>query len=382
MREALIDVTRLVGRFAKGRLPTGVDRVCVEYVRRYGGEARALVRWAGRDHVLARADSQALFAHLLAPVTGVSAYGLVARGIARGWAVPPPRGAVLFNTGHSGLEASSYRGLRERHGARPVFMVHDLIPITHPQYSRAGERGKHVARMRNVLTHGRAVVTNSQATLDALAAFARGSALAMPPARVTHLAPGMARIAPGPAPLAGPYFVMLGTIEPRKNHLLMLQVWERLFARPGGPAPRLVVIGQRGWECENVVALLEDNVAAGRALELSRCSDAELSTYLHHARALLFPSFVEGYGMPLVEALALGVPVLASELAVFREIALDIPEYSDANDGARWEALVRDYCAPESAARAAQVERLANFRPPTWETHFARVDALLGELGA
>ncbi len=382
MREALIDVTRLVGRFAKARLPTGVDRVCIEYVRRYGGEARALVRWAGRDHVLARADSQALFGRLLAPDGGAPAYGLVARGIARGWAVPPPRGAVLFNTGHSGLESSSYRALRERHGARPFFMVHDLIPITHPQYSRAGEREKHVARMRNVLMHGRAVVTNSQATLEALEAFARASALAMPVARVTHLAPGLARAAPGPAPIAGPYFVMLGTIEPRKNHLLMLQVWERLFAKLGAQAPRLVVIGQRGWECENVVALLEGNVAAGRALELSRCSDAELSNYLHHARALLFPSFVEGYGMPLVEALALGVPVLASELAVFREIAGAIPEYSAPDDGARWEALLLEYSAPGSAARAGQVARLARFRPPTWEAHFARVDGLLEELDA
>jgi glycosyltransferase involved in cell wall biosynthesis len=143
-----------------------------------------------------------------------------------------------------------------------------------------------------------------------------------------------------------------------------------------------VVIGQRGWECEEVLALLGRSVAAGRVVELARCPDAELRTYLRHACALLFPSFVEGYGLPLVEALALGVPVLASDLAVLREVAGDIPDYASADDLARWEALVVEYTAGDSARRAAQMERLAAFAAPTWSAHFAQVDALLGEIGA
>ena len=382
MREALIDVTRLVGRFALGRLATGVDRVCVEYVRRYGEDARALVRWAGRDHVLHRADSRRLFRWLLEPASRREAYGLVARGMLRGWGEALRPGAILFNTGHSGLEKACYAGLREQLGARPFFMVHDLIPITHPHFSRAGEPAKHRARMRNVLQHGRAVVTNSRATLDGLHAFARANGLAMPATRVAPLAPGLARGTPGPAPLAGPYFVMLGTIEPRKNHLLMLRLWERLAGRLGDAAPTLVVIGQRGWECENVLALLGRSVAGGRVIELARCPDAQLCTYLRHARALLFPSFVEGYGLPLVEALALGVPVLASDLAVLREVAGDVPEYASVEDDARWEALVVEYTASDGARRGAQLERLAAFAAPTWAAHFAEVDALLGEIGA
>jgi glycosyltransferase involved in cell wall biosynthesis len=189
-------------------------------------------------------------------------------------------------------------------------------------------------------------------------------------------------VAVGAPPRDDAYFVVVGTIEPRKNHLLLLDVWDRLVAKLGNAAPTLVVIGQRGWECENVVARLERSAGSGRVVELPRCSDAELGNYLHHARALLFPTFVEGYGMPLVEALVAGVPGIASDLGVFREVAGDVPEYADPSDADAWEALVIEYAAPGSARRAAQLQRLARFESPTWDAHFAQVDTLLGELDA
>ena len=109
---------------------------------------------------------------------------------------------------------------------------------------------------------------------------------------------------------------MLGTIEPRKNHWFMLHVWRRIVEESGGNAPKLVVIGRRGWECENVVDMLERCESLKDAVvEQSNCSDHDLQVWLQHARALLFPSFVEGYGMPLVEALTMQVPVIASDRA-------------------------------------------------------------------
>lgn len=382
MREALIDVTRLVGRFARGRIATGVDRVCVEYVRRYGAESRAIVRWAGADLVLHKSESKRLFDWLLAPGTRQEAYAMVARGALWGAASPVEQGAILFNPGHSGLERACYETLREKSGARPFFVVHDLIPITHPQYNRAGEREKHMERMRNVLAYGRVAIASSQATLDELAAFARSENLPKPEMRVVPLAPGLAPVASGPAPRDGAYFVAIGTIEPRKNHHVLLEVWERLLAKLGDAAPTLVVIGQRGWECEAIVERLERGVAAGKNIELSKCSDAELANWLHHSRALLFPTFVEGYGMPLVEALVAGVPAIASDLKVFHEVAGTVPDYADPNDADAWEALVTDYALPKSARRDAQLARLKGFSAPTWDAHFAQVDALLGELDA
>jgi glycosyltransferase involved in cell wall biosynthesis len=181
--------------------------------------------------------------------------------------------------------------------------------------------------------------------------------------------------------IAEPYFVMLGTIEPRKNHWLLLQVWRKIIERLGVQAPRLVIIGQRGWECENVVDLLERCAPLrGVVTELPACSDADLATYLKHSLALLFPSFTEGYGLPLVEAMALRVPVIASDLAVFREIAGGIPDYLDPLDGMGWLAHIEEFANPSSTGRHAQLSRLVDFVQPTWPAHFRVVEDLMERL--
>jgi glycosyltransferase involved in cell wall biosynthesis len=237
-----------------------------------------------------------------------------------------------------------------------------------------------MARMNTVLELGAGIVANSAATLSDLGTYASAQGHAMPPAVVAHLAPARLRPAAVPPPTQ-PYFVMLGTIEPRKNHWLMLQLWRQLIAERGDAAPKLVIIGQRGWECENVVDLLERCEALkGHVQEISNCSDTDLATWLKGARALLFPTFAEGYGMPIVEALTLGVPVIASDLPVFREIAGDIPEYVNPLDGMRWRALIESYAAADSAAARQQCERMRSFSPPTWKAHFAQVESLMERL--
>jgi glycosyltransferase involved in cell wall biosynthesis len=381
MQVVLIDVTRLLGRLLKGRLPTGVDRVSLAYVQHYQQRSRAVIRLVGRNFVLPKAASDKLFQWLLAPHGRVNTLILVVKGLLLGWNKQRVAGYFLINAGHSGLEKAAYPNMLKRQQVRPLFVVHDLIPISHPEYCRAGERERHITRMNNALTAASGIIANSQATLNELSAFATSTGQAMPPSVVGLLAPGMLGILPSERPIAQPYFVILSTIEPRKNHWLLLQIWRGLVERFGHAAPRLVVIGQRGWECENVVDLLERcEQLKGFVTELPACSDAQLVTYLHHAQALLFPSFAEGYGMPLVEALALDVPVMASNLPVFKEIAGDIPEYIDPLDGKRWSELVVEYAKPESQLRAAQLKRMRDFSVPTWADHFAKVDALLNQL--
>ncbi|CBJ51880.1 glycosyltransferase family 4 protein [Ralstonia solanacearum] len=384
MHEVLLDVTRLTGRLLKGRLPTGVDRVGLAYVRHFADRARAVVRLGAHGWIASRRTSLQLFDLLLSPsrrgFAGQAGW-LVGRTWCDHWNQSASPGALLFNLGHSGLERADYPRHLRRLGARPLFMVHDLIPITHPEYCRPGERNRHAVRMDHVLRLAGGVITNSAATLEALRAHAESAGLRMPPALAAPLAPAAL---PRPASarlLPAPYFVMLGTIEPRKNHGLILQLWRRLVEHLGERAPRLIVIGRRGWECENTVDMLERCEALrGVVIERPACSDAELATWLGHAQALLFPSFAEGYGLPLMEALSLGVPVVASDLPVFREIAGSLPDYLDPLDGIGWLARIASYATDTSPERIAQLERLKGFAPPSWASHFARVDAWLERL--
>jgi glycosyltransferase involved in cell wall biosynthesis len=384
MSEMLIDVTRLANRLLQERLPTGVDRVSLQYVAHYSGSALALVRVSERWVVLSRRDSQRVFQALLA--LDVNASRMIRRCLWRG--VLPKlsvRGAktVLINADHSGLDDPRYAQQVQRRRLRAIFFLHDLIPIAYPEYSRPGEEEKHSRRLHTMLAAGSGIVVNSSATLSDLKAFAQARDLKLPACAVAPLAPAALPIADPLAPLPHPYFVMLGTIEPRKNHLLLLHLWRQLVQDLGQGAPRLVLIGQRGWECEQVVDLLERCPALrGFVIEHSRCSDAELATWLRHARALLFPSFAEGFGIPLVEALAHGLPVIASELPAFREVAGEVPEYLDPLDGSGWRRAILDYLPTDSARRQAQCVRMQAFAAPSWDAHFAIVDALLERIDA
>lgn len=236
--------------------------------------------------------------------------------------------------------------------------------------------------MLTVLKTGAGVICNSQVTAVELADFAAAERIAMPPSVVAWLGTDPLPAVFHHQPPGRPSFVTLGTIEGRKNHLLLLDVWHRLIARLGERAPRLLIIGQRGWEADAVFRRLdEDESLRGHVEELGRCTDAEIAAHLAAARALLFPSFAEGYGLPLIEALAAGVPVIASDLPVFRELCGTIPTYLDPRDEDGWEAAILDYAQPESVARAAQCRRMEGFHAPDWAAHFAIVEAWLRKLG-
>lgn len=371
----LIDVTRLLGRLLKGRLPTGVDRVGIEYLRHFRFRSRLAVRLGRYFLVLPETASDRLALRLLNPGSRLCLFVILLCDIWR-WRRPLP-GAWLINTGHSGLEHAAYPDWIASHRMKLLVFIHDLIPISHPQFSREGESEKHRLRIGNALVSATGIVVNSSDTLSNLCAYANAHGLPMPPAAVALLAPAQLPSAPVIRPLPGPYFLMLGTLEGRKNHALLLSVWRRMPSS----GPKLVLIGQRGWRCQAVFdALDHDPQLSGKVLELSRCSDQELAGWLKYAQALLFPSRVEGYGMPLVESLAAGTPVIASQLPVFQEIVGQIPDYLDPLDAMAWETLILDYNRTDSPSRKAQLVRLRDYQSPSWAAHFAVVDNLLNTL--
>ncbi len=370
----IFDVTRLAARLLEGKRPTGIDRVSLAYIAHFRHGALALVRHWGRWLCFGEKLSQRVFAALLDEVArpAWTIRMAVATAHARGPRVPS--GALLFNTGHSGLDKPGYRAAIERFRLKPVYFVHDLIPLSYPEFCREGEASRHRKRLRTMLGTAGGLILNSQATAIELHTYAQAGGVVLPPF-VTVPIGTVSLPAPQPTPpRQRTYFVMLGTIEPRKNHLMILNLWRQMIEAGLSDVPDLVVIGQRGWECEQVLDLLERSpTLKPKVIELGDCADLELSSWLHHARALLFPSFVEGYGMPLAEALGHGVPVIASNLPVFHEIAGDVPDYLDPLDGLGWRKLLLDYAQPNSPARAAQLARMQGYSVPSWDGHFAVV---------
>ena len=268
-----------------------------------------------------------------------------------------------------------------------VYFVHDVIPSLFPEYFPPSAELRNRRRMTSAARLADVIVANSRNTADSFRSmFGKdrnpGSIVIAPLGLGIDLRAELPRRPPAVA-LAKPYFAMVGTIEPRKNHLLILHLWRAMRAELGDATPHLVVVGARGWENENAIDMLERSPALrGIVEERSRVSDDELVGILKDAQALLLPSFAEGYGMPLAESLALGVPVLCSDIPTFREVGGAVPEFIDPLDGPAWRSAIIDYLGDESPRRRAQLQRLATWRHATWKDHFQHVDGLMKSLEA
>lgn len=381
-RPYLIDVSRLIWRFWTRRLPTGIDRVCLAYLDQYGDRARAVMQRGGRHFILSARHSDRLFALLRAGRDGSRGQLLrvIAIAVLSAIRVKVRPDTVYFNVGHTGLNEPTLPSWIARHGLRAIYLVHDLIPLTHPQYCRLGEAQKHKCRMTNVLASAYGIIGNSQATLAALAAFADGEGIAMPATVAAWISGPPPREVRSASPLDTPYFVTLGTIEGRKNHELLLNIWRSLIHKPGAEVPTLVVIGQRGWEAESVLAMLDQpSQFAGKVMELNQCDDDQLAAWIGGARALLMPSFAEGFGLPIIEALELGTPIIASNLPIFREIAGTIPTFVAPDNQDAWAHWIRAFAGPDPE-RERQLQRMGEYQPPNWPAHFEIVDEWLANL--
>lgn len=428
----LFDATRLIRR-AGSATPTGVDRVELTYGRHmlatYGEEVEFIARWKARcwhlstpsfaDFVANRLERWSFGAHRVRRTEVERIAGFIGAPIeqfgGRGDSPAPPfrastplfrlgmdallgarglmsrmisisarrRQAIYVNVSHEGLhQPSTLRRLVSRRKLAPIYLVHDLIPIDHPEYVRPGHAVKHAARIEAISTTAAAAIVNSMQTKQDLLKHVRRHNGDIDKVVVAPLGVDL-RFAPQTVNdlQSDPYFLIIGTIEPRKNHLFVLQVWRTLVQWFGAAAPKLVIVGRRGWENENVIDMIERCEQIGdHVIECGRVPDAVLHRLFIGARAVLFPSFAEGYGLPLVEGLSCSVPVICSDLPVFHELGHGIPEYLDPLDGPGWLDMIVDYAQPNSPRREAQMARLARFKAPTWDRHFDIFDEVVEDV--
>jgi glycosyltransferase involved in cell wall biosynthesis len=275
-----------------------------------------------------------------------------------------------------------FRWLRERPDVKPVFMIHDLLPIEYPEFFRKDSVERHARRLKVFAEIAAGAIVSTPAVAEALLAHLKGLGRKTLPLLVQPLP--VSRIFHGPREhdeglAAQPYFIICGTIEPRKNHLLVFNLWREL-ARLFGPAtPKLIVAGARGWENENIVDMLERCPAIrDHVIEASGLSTPSLKRLINNARAVLMPSFAEGYGLPVAEALTAGTPVLASDLPSLRMMDASAITRLDPVDGLGWlDAICRLVEEPAHWDQARRDRPLAMFSS---ETYFPQIESFLATI--
>nr|WP_241022613.1 glycosyltransferase [Burkholderia sp. Se-20373] len=271
-------------------------------------------------------------------------------------------------------------------GVRCAFVVYDLLPATHPAWFTKRSSTAFRKWLASLALHADALFCISDAVAQSTRTWFRTHyrlPAGAPAVDWFHLGANFdacpdepARPARAISPAQPVTLLMVGTIEPRKGHALALGALEILWARR--VPVRLVVVGRKGWRADDIVERLHHCEQIGHPLTWLRDSnDAMLEQQYRDAHGVLMASEAEGFGLPLVEAARYGLPVLARNLPVFREIAGLNVEYFDsvtaiafADELAGWVEKVRAGIAPDSR----------QIRPLTWRESAACFSELISGL--
>lgn len=381
-----LDLTRLYSRLDRGVL-TGIDRVELAYLDALltgSNVIFGLLRTRAGYVLFDRTGMAAFQNHIkgkfsakgsnddrpsTSTVKGLAIDKASKIGLTRMLRRHLPVGSAYLNVGHSNLTNRVLRAFKKLELARVAVMLHDVIPLTHPQYQKAGSVKKFEKKIAAVQKHADLIIFNSNHSKTTATPFLR-SLGEIPKSIVAHLGVSTSLKAHGDLVMSKPdyrsYFVTLGTIEPRKNHDFLLNLWEILSRQPD--TPHLFIVGSRGWNNEDVFARLD--VGPENITELSGRSDSYISELIAGSKGLLFPSFCEGFGLPPAEAAALGVPVVSNNLNVVKEVLGEYPIYADVADMYLWETTIRKLANYQDKVNKLEVENTVKIPFPTWEDHF------------
>lgn len=200
------------------------------------------------------------------------------------------------------------------YNGRTVITIHDLAILRHPEWfpESALERfiSTHVL-LRRAIARAQCIIVPSTSTAKDLKQF---YGVADTRVRVIPLAPALPKGSRPPANIpVGPYLLFVGTIEPRKNLLRLLYAFQKIEDRN----IRLVIAGKEGWKHREIMSAIKKTE---RVDYLGYVSEEEKRWLMEHALAFVFPSLYEGFGLPVIEAMSVGTPVITSDISALSEV--------------------------------------------------------------
>lgn len=275
--------------------------------------------------------------------------------------------------------AALYQSLRER-GVRVAALLYDLLPQQHPEWFDPPVVGLSDRVLRAVAEHADTVVAISRHTADSFTAWAAQQGLHSPEPSVVTLGADAVRHrragGVGSVPVSGRYLLVVGTVEPRKNHRTLLDAHKIVAA--DHPDLELVVVGRAGWRNDAVVERLAASSTSGGSVHwLADVDDETLSALYSGAFLVAVPSITEGYGLPVVEALAHGVPVVSSNGGALPEAGGDMVDYVDPLDVQGWAAAIGKHLR-DSDHHQRMRRRAGTYRAAAWaDTARSLADVLL-----
>ncbi|GBR11655.1 glycosyltransferase family 4 protein [Acetobacter oeni] len=305
-------------------------------------------------------------------------------------------GDVFFVPGSPWHHADYVRTVRWlRDDLRMVFglLIHDLIPIRHPEWCDRGVIMTFTQWHRSILPLADHVFVTSQSVASDVEAYAKEEGIIFDNP-VTPVGMGSTfgvrtsdettkkmplllsdENSPTALPASGDYVLFVSTLEARKNHSLLFRVWRRLLEeRPADQVPVLIFAGRVGWLVSDLMQQLENaDWLGGKIRLISNPTDDELAALYHGCLFTLFPSLFEGWGLPVTESLAFGRPCIASNATSIPEAGGPLTKYFDPENV---DEATRVICAtlddPEELA-AWQRKIVAEHKPGSWEQPARRI---------
>lgn len=273
--------------------------------------------------------------------------------------------------------------LFRRQTTRIVFIHHDLIPILHPQFFRPFEVTQFKSSLLMMLEYSSLIINVSDTSKRHLETYLQSQCL--PPRMMTVNRSGDEAFDHCATPRAdqlrdihpqlrpGSYFLTVGSIEIRKNHRLLYNLWVRLVKKRNDVIP-LVIVGREGWLVDDLLHLLRhDPSIQDHILVLNRIPDEQLHALYSYCYAFLYPSFVEGWGLPVREALSYGKHVIASDDPSLIEAAEGLAQHLDPNDHEAWLRAV-EHCMEQVEYVQEREEKVRQaFQRLTWEQSSKRL---------